>query len=61
MYIISRATLQRVTLPPRLHDVSSAAMMIELFVCWAVIRIEQPQQPRSAYCPNQFIYFYILN
>ena len=32
MYIISRATMQRVTLPPRLHDVIAAAMMIELFV-----------------------------
>ena len=32
MYIISRATMQRVTLPPRLHDVIAAAMMIEPFV-----------------------------
>ena len=32
MYIISRATMQRVTLPPRLHDVIAAAVMNELFV-----------------------------
>ena len=32
MYIISRATMQRVTLPPHLHDVIAAAMMIEPFV-----------------------------
>ena len=75
MYIISRATMQRVTLPPRLHDVIAAAMMIEPFVLGsntnrasvASIRLHEhgglePQQPRSTYCPNQFIYiFYILN
>ena len=60
MYIISRATMQRVILPPRLHDVIAAAMMIELFVLGSNTNRASVASIRLL-SKSVYIYFYILN